>query len=193
MAWRLMASEMAWRRSAFFSRSSVTLMIQVVDGQLGTEEDLFAGVGGVAVVGRCRYSASVALIWPDGICGEVEVAGLELEEGGLRIFEDLEVDAVDVRLGAVVVGERLPPGWTGRAAHGVGHHERAVADGLGGEGGRDPSRPRPSGPGRGSGGRPRTRSRRTDSVSVTSRVLSSMALTPGQSRWRCRPASRRSP
>ena len=44
IAWRLMASEMACRRSGFFEQVTVTLMIQVVDGELGAEQRLLAGL-----------------------------------------------------------------------------------------------------------------------------------------------------
>ena len=122
---------------------------QVVGGRLGAEQHALAVAHGVAVLGHAAILlGSVDL--SNGNIADIEVTGLELLVGGLHVLDDLEVDAIDLGLVAIVIVELLEVDLLTILPLAV-HHERAVTDrgkvealniGLGALGNRGQSRVR---------------------------------------------------
>ena len=99
---------------------------QVVGGRLGAEQHVLAVTHGVAVLGHAAILlGSVDL--SNGNVADIEVTGLELLVGGLHVLDDLEVDAIDLGLVAIVIVELLEVDLLTILPLAV-HHERAVTD-----------------------------------------------------------------
>ena len=101
---------------------------QEVGGELGAEQALLAGSGGKAVLGLAiLLDALLDLAARDG--SEVDGAGLELVERGVRVLLDGHVHAVEAGLLTVVI-LKAGQGDVLVVLPGLGHHERTIADGL---------------------------------------------------------------
>ena len=122
---------------------------QIVRGRLGAEQHALAVTHGVAVLGHAAILLG-GIDLSDGNVADIEVTGLELLVSGLHVLDDLEVDAIDLGLVAIVIVELLDVDLLAILPLAV-HHERAVTDrgkiealdiGLGALGNRGQSRMR---------------------------------------------------
>ena len=102
MFWRLMARETARRTFGSARTRILRARDQEVGGELGTEQALLARGGGEAVLGLAvLLNALLDLAARDG--SEVDGAGLELVERGVRVLLDGHVHAVEAGLLTVVI------------------------------------------------------------------------------------------
>ena len=120
---------------------------QIVRGRLSAEQHTLTVAHGVAILGLATVLLG-GIDLSNGNVADVEVTGLELLVSSLHVLDDLEVNAVDLGLVAIVIVELLEVDLLTILPLAV-HHERAVTNrgkvealgiGLGALGNRGQSR-----------------------------------------------------
>ena len=99
---------------------------QVVGRRLGAEQHVLAVAHGVAVLGHAAILLG-GIDLSNRNVADVKVTCLELLVSGLHVLDDLEVDAIDLGLVAIVIVELLEVDLLTILPLAV-HHERAVTD-----------------------------------------------------------------